>query len=57
MLKLKENIECYSRPSQRDVLIRIIDNETIKNNFFLAGGTALSVFYLHHRTSTWIYSL
>jgi len=51
MLKLEENIECYSRPSQRDVLIRIIDNETIKNNFFLAGGTALSVFYLHHRTS------
>ena len=51
MLKLNENIECYSSPSQRDVLIRIIDNETIKNNFFLAGGTALSVFYLHHRTS------
>ena len=51
MVKLKENIECYSRPSQRDVLIHIIDNETIKNNFFLTGGTALSVFYLHHRTS------
>jgi len=51
MVKLKENIECYSNPTQREVLIRIIDNETIKNNFFLTGGTALSVFYLHHRTS------
>jgi hypothetical protein len=28
MLKLKENIECYSSPSQRDVLIRITYNES-----------------------------
>ncbi len=51
MVKLKEDIACYSNPDQRDVLIHISDNEIIKNNFFLAGGTALSVFYLHHRTS------
>jgi predicted nucleotidyltransferase component of viral defense system len=51
MVKLKENIAFYSNPNQRDVLARIIGNEIIKNNFFLTGGTALSVFYLHHRTS------
>lgn len=51
MVRLKENIECYSNPTQREVLIHINNNETIKNNFFLTGGTALSVFYLHHRTS------
>ena len=51
MLKLKENTGCYATPFHRELLIRIFDNETIKNNFFLTGGTALSVFYLHHRIS------
>ncbi len=37
MAKLIENIECYSNPTQREILIHIIDNETIKNNFFLTG--------------------
>ena len=51
MVKLKENIRCYSNPVQREILIGLLDNDTIRNNFFLTGGTALSVFYLHHRSS------
>lgn len=51
MVNLSENIECYSHPIQRDILRRVINNRTIRENFFLTGGTALSVFYLHHRTS------
>jgi hypothetical protein len=51
MGKVKENIECYANPTQREVLTGILNNDLIRNNFFLTGGTALSVFYLHHRTS------
>jgi len=35
----------------REVMMGLMENETISNNYFLTGGTALSVFYLHHRTS------
>ncbi len=51
MVKLKENIRCYAHPLQREILVGLSDNETIGNSYFLTGGTALSVFYLHHRTS------
>jgi hypothetical protein len=51
MAKLKENLGCYSHPNQREVLLGILENESIRDRFFLTGGTALSVFYLHHRTS------
>ena len=51
MGKLKENIDCYANFIQREVLIGILHNDMIRDNFFLTGGTALSVFYLHHRTS------
>lgn len=51
MVKLKESLRCYSHPLQRKILMGLIENETIGDTFFLIGGTALSVFYLHHRTS------
>ena len=51
MAKLKENIQCYAHPLQREILLSLSENETIGNSYFLTGGTALSVFYLHHRTS------
>ena len=47
----KENLDCYAIPVQREVLIGLADLPVIRDNFFLTGGTALSVFYLHHRTS------
>lgn len=51
MIKLTENRDCYFYPQQRDILIEFFKNETIRENFFLTGGTALSVFYFHHRKS------
>ena len=36
---------------QREVLAHLIAHPDIEKNFFLTGGTALSVFYLHHRIS------
>lgn len=51
MSKLVENIDCYAEPDQRSVLITLFENPIISKNFFLTGGTALSVFYHHHRVS------
>lgn len=52
LAKLIENANCYFNLEQRNILISLFsDYETIKSNFFLTGGTALSVFYLHHRKS------
>jgi predicted nucleotidyltransferase component of viral defense system len=51
LVKLAENSNCYFYPVQKEVLIDLFKNETIRKNFFLTGGTALSVFYLHHRKS------
>ncbi len=48
---LRENLNCYARTEQRQVLSRLSTNNDISEHFFLTGGTALSVFYLHHRTS------
>jgi len=46
-----EDKSCYASPAQRDVLVNLITHPDIEKNFFLTGGTALSVFYLHHRIS------
>lgn len=51
MERLVENRSCYATPVQREVLLRLITNPLIEQAFFLTGGTALSVFYLHHRLS------
>ena len=51
MARLIENTNCYINPEQRNILINLFKNETIRRDFFLTGGTALSVFYLHHRVS------
>lgn len=48
---INEDINCYATDIQRKLLIDLSKNELIRNNFFLTGGTALSVFYLHHRVS------
>jgi len=50
-LQLKENKDCYASSIQREVLIRLAANPVIEEHFFLTGGSALSVFYLHHRVS------
>ena len=47
----KEYREAYSSKTQREVLLQLISNSDIEKNFFLTGGTALSVFYLAHRKS------
>lgn len=46
-----EDVSCYASPHQREVFARLIDHPPISERFFLTGGTALSVFYLHHRSS------
>ena len=51
MVELKENRDCYASVKQRDILKKLLEYEEIAQYFFLTGGTALSVFYLHHRTS------
>ncbi len=50
-MKIKENKKCYFKKSQREVLLNLIEIKIIEESFFLTGGTALSVFYLHHRKS------
>ena len=51
MISPKENKGCYVSESQREILLQLITEPTIEKDFFLTGGTALSVFYLHHRRS------
>ncbi|MBD3414794.1 MAG: hypothetical protein GF421_10235 [Candidatus Aminicenantes bacterium] len=51
MEKPKENKNCYASPVQREILLRLITHPTIRESFFLTGGTALSAFYLYHRVS------
>lgn len=48
---VKEDQECYASKKQREVLKNLITFPYVTNSFFLTGGTALSVFYLHHRVS------
>jgi Domain of unknown function (DUF1814). len=47
----KENKRGYASEMQRKVLISLLNNLLIQDNFFLTGGTALSAFYLYHRLS------
>lgn len=51
MDRLIENTGCYAKEEQRSILLQLFKHEAVKENFFLTGGTALSVFYLHHRYS------
>jgi hypothetical protein len=48
---LKEDKGFYASPRHRAVLLALLAHPAIENSFFLTGGTALSVFYLHHRVS------
>jgi len=48
---LKEDKGCYASPRHREVLGGLLAHPAIERAFFLTGGTALSVFYLHHRVS------
>ncbi len=51
MINPKEDKSYYVSKDHRRILLQLITEPTIENNFFLTGGTALSVFYLHHRKS------
>jgi len=46
-----EDKNCYASKNQREILLKLASEHLIKDAFFLTGGTALSVFYLHHRAS------
>ena len=50
-MTLKENKNCYASQAQREIIIELINHNILEHQFFLTGGTALSVFYLHHRRS------
>jgi hypothetical protein len=47
----KEDKGYYASPRHREALRGLLDHPAIERSFFLTGGTALSVFYLHHRIS------
>lgn len=51
MAQPTEDKKGYASPLQRDILCQLLTQQTIREAFFLTGGTALSVFYLHHRLS------
>ena len=51
MEPLQENKAGYASADQREVLLGLVEHPTIRDGFFLTGGTALSVFYLSHRVS------
>ena len=46
-----EDRQCYASETQREILMALLSEVMIGESFFLTGGTALSVFYLHHRRS------
>ena len=46
-----ENKNCYATPEQGEVLLQLLTHPEVEQNFFLTGGTALSVFYIKHRKS------
>jgi predicted nucleotidyltransferase component of viral defense system len=51
MSEIVEHIKGYQSNEQRDLLLKIFSYEFSRNNLFITGGTALSVFYAAHRTS------
>ena len=50
-IQAKENSNCYVSKTQQRLLHELAGIRLINDHFFLPGGTALSVFYLYHRTS------
>ena len=50
-IQIKENSNCYASKTQQRLLYELAAMRLINSHFFLTGGTVLSVFYLHHRTS------
>jgi predicted nucleotidyltransferase component of viral defense system len=48
---VKEDVSCYASETQQKVLGIISGIDIIAKEFFITGGTALSVFFLHHRAS------
>lgn len=50
-IAIKEDEACYASGMQQEVLGTLSGLEIVGNNFFITGGTALAVFWLHHRTS------
>lgn len=51
MSNITEFKDAYENLYQKQLLIKLFSTEFIKNNFFLTGGTAFSVFYAGHRRS------
>ena len=51
MKRPKEDKTCYASPEQRKILVELAQAKILPTDFFLTGGTALAVFYLHHRIS------
>ncbi|NVM21093.1 MAG: nucleotidyl transferase AbiEii/AbiGii toxin family protein [Desulfobacterales bacterium] len=51
VISIRKNVSCYASAAQQELLADISKIEPIAKNFFLTGGTGLSVFYLHHRVS------
>jgi len=50
-LTIKEDTACYASQLLQDVLGHMSEIDIVAKNFFVTGGTTLSVFYLHHRVS------
>ncbi len=50
-IAINEDTSCYASDMQQDVLGILSGLDIVSRNFFITGGTALSVFWLHHRTS------
>jgi predicted nucleotidyltransferase component of viral defense system len=50
-IAVKEDTSCYASEQQRQVLGLLSRIDDLSREFFLTGGTVLSVFYLHHRSS------
>lgn len=49
--RIKEDSSCYASKTQQEVFGIISRIDIVAENFFITGGTALSVFYLKHRVS------
>lgn len=47
----REDKRFYASPQHRETLLKLLAHPLIERSFFLTGGTALAVFYLHHRVS------
>ena len=51
MIPIKEDPSCYISKTQQEILGLLSRINIITNHFFITGGTALAVFYIHHRYS------